>query len=81
MNVVVDRRTPTTSETSQMWLNIVASVLTVTPMLMTSLKPMLPEHYYGVLASLIAAANAALEVYKRLQYGKIITIEPVEERA
>jgi hypothetical protein len=75
---IKDRRKPTADESAQLWLNIVAVLMAAVPMIMTDLKGMLPEHYYGLLSSIAFAVNAAIDVYRRTRYGKEIVV-PVNQ--
>jgi hypothetical protein len=74
---IKDRRKPTTDETIQLWLNILTAAATAVPMILTDLKGMLPEHYYGVLGSAALLINAAIDLYRRTRYGKEIVV-PVD---
>lgn len=80
MRVVVDKRKPTTSQTLRLWVNTIATFIAGVPMLVPDLKQYLPsDHFYGVTASLGLLFNAAIDMYQRTRYGRILAVEDLDE--
>ena len=74
MALVLNRRKESTDETILRWMNIVSAIAAAGPMLLTEIKPLLPEHYFGVLSAVFFTLNAGLLVYRRFQADKIIEV-------
>ncbi len=72
--LVLDRRKETRDEQILRWVNIVSAIAAAGPMLLTDLKPLLPEHYFGLLSAVFFTINAALLIYRRMQLGKVIEV-------
>lgn len=61
---IVDRRARKPNEKLQFWVNITATLLLGVPMLIEPLRGELPEHWYGVLSSVVAVLNAGIGAYR-----------------
>ena len=60
------RRKPT--ERLQLWINIAATTLLGVPMILTEIKPLLLEHHYGVVSSVVASLNLIIGAYRLHAY-------------
>jgi hypothetical protein len=79
MNVITEQRTPTWTERIQLGVAVLATIAGALPMVLADLKPLLPEHYFGILS---AIAPALLAITAWMQYprpGKIVAMKPVDE--
>lgn len=61
---IPNRRRRRAPERFQFVFNTVATVLLAGPMILESIKPALPEHYFGIGSALLAAVNAGIGVWR-----------------